>query len=458
MIHPAAPAAYLNGHWGLALVFLGLFLEETNKPAPGEHLEAWKVIGLKLINHLGIAAISIGFVGLILEVRDWQNYFQEQLASTILKRDYIDTLERTELLDLQKKTWKAYYKNANIDREGGFLEYFDRKRHQFIGSPYREGADMEMVLRNSPGRPDLFDVNETISYRCRKMGQEIQNEVKWGSVLDYEVEKIKSFRITVRLPVGLAPTPELLAKFPDLCDSVIVVEAPIGRPSAVDTTVVPPGEKGAISGTGAVDPPLAARGRRAASESTRDIRPNESPRVSTLLADVATTDGCGTETKNQDPEVTHSRSGEERLSLGSKTTDPAHTSRQPETSIHEASAKTSEKVTRLQSLPKGKGYTLSLEGLQHIDGLLITVEVEYTAPRDALFTWTMSHSTKNMRAMVSYPDSLVIHHDRFGVEDGEYEERLKPGVYSITCHTWLLPQTGVAFHLIDQGEKQRRIY
>src|SRR5215207_6049657 len=73
---------------GVIVILLTLLVEVNYHPSgAGE-------IGVKLIEHLGIAAIVLGVVSIIVEFRDWQEYFQKRLADIVIERKYLNTLDR----------------------------------------------------------------------------------------------------------------------------------------------------------------------------------------------------------------------------------------------------------------------------------------------------------------------------------------------------------------------------
>jgi hypothetical protein len=208
---------------GIALIFAGLYFEE----GPGGANRSYgAIIFFKLLDHLGVAAISIGLVGMILELHDWQRYFQDQLANTIMNSSYLDKMSNDQLMELRTKVLKARFKNKNLEREGGFLRHFDEKLHSLIGAPYREMVDMNLCF-NPSGDDRLFELEESVSYTCRKMGEHIQNEVSWGTFMEYELDHLKSFEVEVRVPDNFFQSPDFKTKFPKGLEPIIRVKAPI---------------------------------------------------------------------------------------------------------------------------------------------------------------------------------------------------------------------------------------
>jgi hypothetical protein len=323
---------------GLLLIFCGLYCEEALKPERTIFL-----VGLKLLDHIGIAAISIGLITMILELRDWQQYFQTRLVETILNRNYLETMSKDELIDLRTKTIEAFFKIKNLAKEGSFLQYFDDKIHNFIGGPYREDLEMHMAFSDPDAQGNLFTVHETLSYVCRKMGDHIQPEVNWGSTLPYEVAAINDFSIEIKVPQNFFQSPNFQTEFPDFLNPTNVYK------------------------------PAAAH--------------------------------AGVEEPNS---------------------------------------------VRVVPWEHGLGYRFPLAKFREIDGLYVKVVVKYTVPKDTLHTWTMSHCSKNVNVTLSFPDCYDIHVDNFGTEEAVVDQTMFAGMYTFKYNSWLLPVTGIAFHLVHR--------
>jgi hypothetical protein len=193
---------------GIVLILTGLYIEKVMNPTSHP-----AVICIKLLEHLGIALISIGLVGIIVDFRDWQKYFQKQIAKTIIQRNYLETLSDSQLIDLQTDTLKAFFRTKDIEREGNFLDFFHSRIHNYIGSPYRENVTGDLIIRYSDDNQS-FIVDEIFSYTCRKVGEFIQDTVRWGYENAEEIDKIDSFKVTLRIPDNFFQSPEFKTQYP----------------------------------------------------------------------------------------------------------------------------------------------------------------------------------------------------------------------------------------------------
>jgi hypothetical protein len=137
------------------------------------------VLGLKLLDEIGIALFLLGAVVIMLEFPDWKNYFQQQIVNIIVEQAYLKKMSSEDLIRLQTNALIAFFKTPDIDRNESFLHFFQSRIHKYIGDPYREDVRELISLTYVTGRTDQVQVEETMSYRCRKVGDRIQDEVKW---------------------------------------------------------------------------------------------------------------------------------------------------------------------------------------------------------------------------------------------------------------------------------------
>jgi hypothetical protein len=337
---------------GICLILLGIYLEEKFHDI---HIDYIYIRLFKLMDHIGVAFISIGLVGFILEFRDWQHYFQKQLATTIMDQHYLDTLDTRSLINLRTRVLKSMFKNENI--EGGFLQHFDEKIHGLIGSPYREGVDTCMCIEDYSENPDVFSVKETVSYTCRKMGERVQSEISWGATDDYEVEELKSFNIMIRIPPNFFQSPDFKSQFPNILEQDILIQ---GTMQDFDRGPDP----GDAVGEGIVE-----RMRKS--------------------------------------------------------------------------------MTRFSN---GKGFRLPLNEIDAIDNIYIKISVGYTIRRDSLITWSMTHSSRNVKCTIVHPREYRVQLDGFGMDPAYRDPYINHGTYSLRYNSWLLPGTGIAFHLVRTAE------
>lgn len=147
--------------------------------------------------------ISLGLVGVILQLKDTKDYFGEALSALVIKETYIEKLSRDQLKSLQKKILeKLFENNGELDRENSFYKFYNRKIESYIGRPYREKFHNTISISNyssgikncedeTPGE-DRYLVDDTVSYQCRSMGANLNTEVKWVASKD-EIDSLTEF-------------------------------------------------------------------------------------------------------------------------------------------------------------------------------------------------------------------------------------------------------------------------
>jgi hypothetical protein len=182
--------------WGLFFILIGslIILLTLLLEYPVNNFKQLGVLFLKFFEHVGIAAIILGLVTIIVDFDTWRKYFQERLADTIVRRDFLETLSPEKLVDLQTDTMTAYYKTEDVSREDSFLKFFRAKIQDFIGSPYREDVDNLIIIKDGD---DVLYVEDIISYKCKKVGKCIQSDIGWENEESIE---ISSFNIKIKIP------------------------------------------------------------------------------------------------------------------------------------------------------------------------------------------------------------------------------------------------------------------
>ncbi len=160
----------------------------------------WVEPAAELLESLGVAAIVFGIFNIIIGLPDWSRYFEERLQNIVLDAGYLKSLSPEQLRSLQRRLIKAAFNNEALDKEGSFLEYFDRYIHSYLGRPYREKVQA-VITYEADENEDLFFVHDYVSYVLREIGGRIQDRVIWNNDPD-EMEKVYSVRVAVKFPEG----------------------------------------------------------------------------------------------------------------------------------------------------------------------------------------------------------------------------------------------------------------
>jgi hypothetical protein len=146
---------------------------------------------------IGIALFGFGLFSIIVNSRNWSEYFSNRLRDVVIEQSYLNDLDVDTLKSLQVKVLKAFFRDPNIDKEGSFLNYFQTNLHKYISEPYREDVKAEIDLRAEEDTGlKIFD---RVTYNCREAGGILQNEVVWQADPN-EFLSIESLKIEVKYP------------------------------------------------------------------------------------------------------------------------------------------------------------------------------------------------------------------------------------------------------------------
>lgn len=181
---------------GLVGIFGAAYLSESMSTVSGSLLSAF-VSGLTT---LSVALMGLGIFGILLDSKNWREYFAERLKEIVIDNAYLKTLDSSTLKQLQTSVLKAQFNNQQIDKDGSFLEYFHIHLHKFISEPYREDVSAEVLMKKLEGSDD-FLVIDKVRYVCRASGGKIQNSIGWKPDLN-EFKEVRSLKIKIQFPAN----------------------------------------------------------------------------------------------------------------------------------------------------------------------------------------------------------------------------------------------------------------
>jgi len=160
-------------------------------------------IAVELVRAFGIGALLLGVFNFILNRTDWEEYFEKRLKSIVIDQTYLASLDRTALKRLMISVIKAQAPGAAVDREGGFLEYFDTNLRQFIFDPFREGSTAEYSYAEDPTDSSRFTAVDKYSHTMRAVGNRMHDVVNY--VLEKEeCSSADAISVWLKLPQSAA--------------------------------------------------------------------------------------------------------------------------------------------------------------------------------------------------------------------------------------------------------------
>ena len=193
---------FISGLIGFIFLLGAILLELWFHPKPEQFT---RNLGIQLLGHIGVATLVLGIVGIAVEFKNWTEYFEERLAFTIRKKEFLKTLKKEELMALLEDVFLSYYKVENFDSDS-FLDFFNTKIQDYIGSAFCENVSRTMTLVKP--QTDGWLVKVHFSYRCRKCrkvaGEDstIQKDVTWQIAETDIVGKPKVLSVTLKIPTN----------------------------------------------------------------------------------------------------------------------------------------------------------------------------------------------------------------------------------------------------------------
>jgi septum formation topological specificity factor MinE len=93
----------------------------------------------------------------------------------------------------------------------------------------------------------------------------------------------------------------------------------------------------------------------------------------------------------------------------------------------------------------GRGFIFPLSEYETLDGLKITIIVDYTIAWHKFIAWRMTLLTKGLTLTIRFPDDLTITREIFG-RGSTFEVRNdETGYFKLVTQGWILPNEGVVF-------------
>lgn len=208
---------------GIGAIAVVIYVEHEYlpEPAPGQSiLYSLLPYSTKFLDHLAIAFLSLGVIGLLLELPHLQKYFYGLFVDALSSDDFVKERSRDSLWAKRiETTILTTVFGEDIKRPGSFFyDYYDQLRN-FIGAPYRDKYAGTTTVKLSETQANAFDVEEVVSFRCCKMGERIAPEIGWTAHRD-ELIDMPFFKVEIKVPddpnpIVIQPNPPDLKPHPD---------------------------------------------------------------------------------------------------------------------------------------------------------------------------------------------------------------------------------------------------
>jgi hypothetical protein len=167
----------------------------------------------KFLDHLGIAFLSLGVIGVILEIPHLHDYFYGLFVDALTDPRYVQERKKDNNEWIKRQQTKlmaglfgrdikmADLFAKDIEKPGSFFNYYFDRIQRFIGEPYRDETTGITRIAYDQNHAN-FIVTEEISFNCRKLGEEIQKKTSWTAERDELIDML-AFKISVTPPASL---------------------------------------------------------------------------------------------------------------------------------------------------------------------------------------------------------------------------------------------------------------
>jgi len=108
------------------------------------------------------------------------------------------------------------------------------------------------------------------------------------------------------------------------------------------------------------------------------------------------------------------------------------------------------KSSVLQPAAGGQGFYIPLTEFKDVDGLMAELRVKYTIPTDVPLSFTTRAPHRGLKLIIAYPKNYKIDITIFGVDENNYHQDDREGLYIFEYDSWLLPNSGYSYYLRER--------
>lgn len=107
----------------------------------------------------------------------------------------------------------------------------------------------------------------------------------------------------------------------------------------------------------------------------------------------------------------------------------------------------------LKSTEGVQGFELSLQEFAQLDKLHVQIHVEYKIVKEKFLAWGMGYPSRGFKTIFNYPEEVEITVETFGMDESRTRKTTQPGLYALSCDSWLLPDYGLAYQFHERTDK-----
>jgi hypothetical protein len=112
---------------------------------------------------------------------------------------------------------------------------------------------------------------------------------------------------------------------------------------------------------------------------------------------------------------------------------------------------------RLVPPVEGYGFNLSIRDLKDVDELQVRIHLKYVIPVGRFFARVMPILSRGFDVVFHYPHEFEIIVEYLGMDERKQQIINRPGFYSLTYDSWILPDNGLAYQFRQKSFSQNTI-
>ena len=130
-----------------------------------------------LLSAIGCTFIGSGIVNILIDLRDWKEYFSKRLRDVVIKKEYLSSLSIKELINLQREILRINFANNDIGNADSFFDFYSGPLQNLVNKPYRN--DARLIINIQKIENEYAYISDCVSYVLCTNGQENGNNVKF---------------------------------------------------------------------------------------------------------------------------------------------------------------------------------------------------------------------------------------------------------------------------------------
>ena len=150
---------------------------------------------LEILNSISIAILTGAVIGIIIDLKEWREYFGSHIRELIIDNSYLKDLTEEKLQELERNIARIRYNTIDGDKKSSLFFYLKNRVYVLIKEPYRREVAIGLKIKSNIEYNEIF---ETLQYWCCPVNGKNIELLYWTWDED-EVLEVSDIRIEIRL-------------------------------------------------------------------------------------------------------------------------------------------------------------------------------------------------------------------------------------------------------------------